>query len=298
MDTPRRISALLVSLLLCLSVLACEEDNVVKEHFASFGLNQLAMPTTGIWPGAVFVSSDDRPTYLDNILNDTPEINGVSISVDSLPEYSTIIESLKEETKISPTLALGFLGNILPISASLKISTDVSISPIAAKYKAFTVQTFIDYLSSPTSEAFRENADYYHQTFADPKIFVAYEVYTAKELEIKSAAGVDVSVGTQEGEIEYEVGYNYEKTSESVLVLKGDLSHAFAVRAALIEPDPDSTTQPRQYLVSDPEFTIEDDRITVTAERAAQIRYSASIVRDTFEPLELVPSRDLRPDSQ
>ena len=295
MRTPRLTRTTALVLMLCLSSFACDEDDVVKEHFAGFGLNQLAMPTTGIWPGAVFVSSNNLPAYLDNMLNDTPEINGVPISVDSLPEYSTVIASLKDETKVSSDLALGFLSNVLPIAASLTISTDVSISPIDAKYKAFTVQTLIDYLASSSSEHFRENVDSYYQTFDDPEIFIAYEVYTAKQLEIEAEAGVDVSVGMPEDEVAYEVGYSHEKTSESVLVLNGDLSHAFAVRAALIEPDPNTSTTPRQYLVRDPQFTIDDDRVVITEQRASAIRYSASVVGDAFEPLELVPARDLLP---
>ena len=163
-NTNRTVAAL--SVLLSFSLVACDPDDEVAEHFASFGLNQLAIPTTGIEPGAVFLSYDNRPAHMDNLLDHAQQIAGIPMSVDSLPEYDAVIASLEQNTKVSPSLALGFLNNVLPISANFTITSEVSISPILAKYKAIKVTDIEQHLASTESVPFRRTLDRLYQNLA------------------------------------------------------------------------------------------------------------------------------------
>ena len=278
-------------------LLACNPDDVIQEYFAKAGLNQLLTPRADIIPGAVFLTYDGKPSYADNIMDYAIQTSEMPVSMsDATPEVNAVLGSLTQS--VDSSLAIDFLGRFLPIaSGSVTLTNDisVSISPIMARFKRMRIPTITAHLASEDSEEFRRAMDDFHRTYDNLRVTIAYEVYRTKRMRIASTEGSNVAVGMTIGVTENESGYKYTKESERVLEFEGDISYAFAVRAALMIPDDASQTQPRQYVLAQLSYVPRDDRLASLYENRADVQYSASVVGDDFEQLDLVPLTELRP---
>ena len=295
MARPKLLLSVLTVLSSCL-LLACNPDDVIKEYFAKAGLNQLLTPRPDISPGAVFLAYDGKPSYADNILDYATQTSEMSVSVnDATPEVNAVLGSLTQS--VDSSLAIDFLGRFLPIpSASVMLSSDVSVSvsPIMAKFRRMRIPTIIAHLQSEDSKGFRAALDAFHRTYEDLRVTIAYEVYRTKRMRIATTEGSNVSVGMTTGATKDESGYKYTKVTESVLEFEGDISYAFAIRAALLLPDSTSQTNPRQYVVANLSYVPDDDRLaSMYANREDVLKYSASVLGDDFEQLDLVPLSEL-----
>ena len=114
-------------------------------------------------------------------------------------------------------------------------------------------------------------------------------------MRIASTEGSNVAIGMTVDATAAESGYTYTKVSESILDFEGDISYAFAVRAALLIPDEDSQANPRPYVLAKLSYVPRNDRLAAIYEgRPDVLEYSASVVGDEFEQLDLVPLTELR----
>ena len=268
---------------------------MIKEYFADAGLNQLLTPRPDIVPGAVFLTYDGKPSYADNIMDYATQTGEMPVSVnDATPEVNAILGSLTQS--VDSSLAIDFLGRFLPIpSAGVTLTSDVSvsISPIMAKFRRMRIPTIIAHLRSEDSEDLRTALDGFHSTYDDLRVTIAYEVYRTKRMRIASTEGSNVSVEMTTGATKDESGYKYTKVTESVLEFEGDISYAFAVRAALLLPDNTSQTTPRRYRVVRLSYVPDDRLASIYANRDDVLEYSASVLGDGFEQLDLVPLSEL-----
>ena len=306
---PFNCSALLVPVLASCLLLACDPQDEVRKHFASLGLNQLSVARTGIEPGAVFLSDTRtrRASYADNMVHYATYTDQLPIQMrDGMPEFEAVLPSLERATKVDPTLALGFLDAFLPVNVtgSLSFSNDVTISPIAARVKRMRIPTIQDHLVSPQSTSFRQQMSAFQNRNDDLRIAIAYEVYRTNQMRITARSGRDVSSNLEVGAVgpigSGAFGLQYHKVTTSELLIQGDQSFAFAVRAALIEPVSFLNSDPPLYTISELEVELERRlRGQPTRPRfgfwsTVDARaYSTSIVGDDYQPVALVPLSEL-----
>ena len=245
----------------------------------------------------MFLTYDGTPSYADNIMDYAMQTSNMPVSMnDATPELNAVFGSLTHS--VDSALAINFLGRFLPVpsgSVTLTNNVSVSITPIMARFKRMPIPTIIEHLESEDSERFRRAMDNFHRIYGDLRVTIAYEVYRTKRMRIASTEGSNVAIGMTVDATAAESGYTYTKVSESILDFEGDISYAFAVRAALLIPDEDSQVNPRPYVLAKLSYVPRNDRLAAIYEgRPDVLEYSASVVGDEFEQLDLVPLTELR----
>lgn len=298
---------LLVSLLVCGALTACDPQDEVRRYFARLGLNQLAIAQTQIEPGAVFLADTSRrqASYADNMLHYATYTDGLPVEMrNGMTEFEAVLPSLERATQVEPTRALQFLDSFLPVnvSDSIELSSDVTISPIAAKVKRMRLPVIQGHLRSPQSVEFRQQMAVFQDSNPDLRITIAYEVYRTNRMRITARSGRDVSSSLNVGAVgpvgSGAFGLKYTKSTTSELLIEGDESFAFAVRAALIRRVEDMPTTPPLYTLSQLAvgFTGVPGQVIGRPSRFPDFgndnAYSVSIGEE-YEPLALVPLSEL-----
>jgi hypothetical protein len=232
------------AVLLCLSftLLACDPEEVINDYFRKMGLTRLAVLQTDVQPGTVILMKGHEAFLGDHILDYVDE------GIDPSREYGTFGGSAKDDvdavlrrfsdnTRLSGKMAMTFLISVFRLTPNLNLglSDSVTIDMVDAKVRKMKVASLEKFLTRNESLAFQQKVREWKQRGLDA--YVAYEVYRAKSLKVRSEEGQDVAPSLKAGTItplpiEGEVGVAYKKIASNELLLTGDRYYAFAVKTA------------------------------------------------------------------
>lgn len=245
MVTPKFRLSMVGIAVLCLT--GCDPEKEARTEFQRQGLNPVTPIRDYIDVGGLVLVTKKASVYLDTVYDfkETKDLRGKAVSGIDDPAKSIMAvlrkyDSTGRESEVKGTLKL--LETFLPLSITggLKLTSGVKIEQIDASGTRLKIP---EVRALFTSNAGHEVRSYIGDMLVEKtsKIFVIYEIYRAKSLDMSSSSNKEITASVETDKaidnISKATGsFTMKRPTKTSLKIDGDKYYTFAVRAARLVP--------------------------------------------------------------
>lgn len=267
-DTFMKKIALL--LLIVFALVSCDVDKELDKAFASNGLARINAPRADYSPGAIILKGKKLTIPAGNISDYVKKASMTVIDQNRTDDVSAILPKLKITKNINPTLASDLIASSIPINGSvnLKFTSNVDIDQISCKVSSIKIADLKNFLRDPNNAPLAHSLSDFDKEGA--KIYIAYEVWKASSIKIRSSTGTNIDTEAKVGEVKPllksgDAKFSYSKTADKSLEISGDQFYPFALRLAKVTINPEGAL----------DVTFTDFKLNIDVKAIADESYSA-----------------------